>query len=122
MEREPDFEGIFHLDAGYPGPAGSGVFRPHHAIHENYLTSGIHTYLDRELVHPGESAPVAVHFITPHFYPHCIWEGRDLLVQAGARLVGHLVVTRIINETLRVSPEAYNPRWVEPPELRQGAS
>src|SRR6266545_3508867 len=74
--RPPDFEGTFHLFSTAK-PKLSG-YRPHHAIHENYQTSGTHTYLDQDRVEPGETVRVAVHFITPHVYPHCIWEGREL--------------------------------------------
>ena len=68
-------------------------YRPQHTIHDNYQTSGIHTYLDRGTLEPGQSAPVAVHFITPQVYPRCLWEGRELSVQEGGRVVGRLTVT-----------------------------
>jgi translation elongation factor EF-Tu-like GTPase len=119
MQRSPDFEGTFHLLAtGRRTPVASG-YRPQHAIHENYQTSGEHTYLDREILELGQSAPVAVRFITPHVYPRCLWEGRELSVQEGVRVVGLLKVTHIINESLRVTPASYNSVWVAPPGLKE---
>ena len=115
---QPDFEGIFHLLLSGRRTAVFTGYRPHHAIHTNYQTTGEHTYLDHEIVKPGGSARVAVRFITPHVYPHCIWEGRELAVQEGARIVGILQITSITNGILRVAPESFRPEWKEPPELR----
>lgn len=120
VDQTPDFEGIFQLLPSGRQPVRSG-YRPQHAIHSNYQTSGIHTYLDCDLVKPGESARVAVHFVTPEVYPRCIWEGRELDVQEGSRIVGILTVTSILNEALRVNPKYYVPEWTEPLGLR-GAS
>ncbi len=69
MQRGPDFEGTFHLFAdGRRGPVYSN-YRPQHAIHDNYQTSGHHNYLDRECLHPGDIAKVDVWLITPQIYP-----------------------------------------------------
>lgn len=114
MTRAPDFDGIFHLFAGVRTAPVFSAYRPQHEIHDNYQTSGVHTYLDCDKVEPGGAAKVAMHFITPQAYPHCIWEGRELAVYEGAKVVGKLVVTRIFNPLLRVTPKAYSPIWVTP--------
>jgi elongation factor Tu len=119
MQRAPDFEGTFSLSSSGRTTGVASGYRPQHSIHENYQTSGEHTYLDRELVEPGQSASVAVRLITPQAYPRCLWEGRILSVREGERIVGHLEVTRVINEALRTSADAYNPVWVEPPGLKR---
>jgi translation elongation factor EF-Tu-like GTPase len=116
MNRLPDFEGEFHLAADH-GPVTSG-YRPQHALHDNYQSSGLHTYADRGAVGPGEVALVQVLLITPDVYPHCLWEGRTVSVLEGSRVVGTLKVSCVINESLRVAPEHYEPLWVEPAELR----
>ena len=117
----PDLEGTLQLFAeGRRTPAASG-YRPHHVIHENYWTTGIITFLDRELASPGDTLPVAVKFITPEVYPRCIWEGRDISVQEADRKIGILTVTRILNESLRVAPGEYSPIWVKPPGLKERA-
>jgi elongation factor Tu len=66
MTRRPaDAEGIFSLlTNGRSLPVSSG-YRPQHQVHENYLSSGQHEYLDRALVAPGESARVEISFISP---------------------------------------------------------
>lgn len=81
MKGLADIEGVSQLS-----PSHSRVisgYRPQHAIHDNYQTSGEHTYLDQESVGPGESAKAEVRFITPEAYPCCVWEGRVLSVQEG---------------------------------------
>ena len=118
MQRAPDFEGTFSLSLGGRSTGVSSGYRPQHLVHDNCQTSGEHTYLDRQALEPGQSAHVAVRLITPQAYPRCLWEGRILSVREGGRTVGHLQVTRIINEALRTSVDSYNPVWVEPPELR----
>ena len=120
MERPPDFEGVFLLLPGRGAAVQSG-YRPQHVIHSNYQTSGEHKYLDVAKVNPGESARVAVRFITPEAYPRCLWKGRELSVQEGSRIVGRLTVTSILNEALRVTLESYSPVWVEPPGLQEAS-
>ncbi len=115
---QPDCEGIFHLLLSGRNTSVFSGYRPYHAIHTNYQTTGEHTYLDHDVVKPGESVRVAVRFITPNVYPQCIWEGRELTVQEGARIVGILKITSIANEALRVVPESFKPEWKEPPRLR----
>lgn len=40
-------------------------YRPAHLIKDDYLTTGIHKYYDRESVKIGESVLGAITFITP---------------------------------------------------------
>ncbi|MCZ8075013.1 MAG: hypothetical protein O9341_12865 [Paucibacter sp.] len=116
MNRPFDFEGLFTLSASH-GVVTSG-YQPQHALHENYQSSGRHTYPDHGLVRPGEMARVEVHLISPEVYPHCLWEGRVLDVLEGSRQVGTLEITRIATEGLLVAPESYKQLWEEPAELR----
>jgi translation elongation factor EF-Tu-like GTPase len=115
MKLAPDFEGTFYMLPidGRITPVRSG-YRPQHLIHENYQTSGDHTYPDQEWVNLGDSVRVLVRFISPEIYPNCIWEGRVLQVLEGSKKVGEVTISRIFNEGLRVSPEAYKPVWIEP--------
>lgn len=114
MDRPVDLEGIFYLSpTGHTGPVVSG-YRPQHVIHANYQTSGEHIYLDSDMVKPGDSVRVAVRFITPDAHPRCVWDGRELSVQEGSRVIGTLIVARVMNESLRVTPELYSPEWIAP--------
>ena len=110
----PDFEGtVSFLDprsGGRRTPALSN-YRPTHRLHENYLSSGMHEYLDVEAVHPGETARVAVWLIAPEVYPGCLWVGREIDVCEGERKVGSVRVDRLFNEVLRGTPETYQRLW-----------
>ena len=117
MSNRIDFEGVFHLLPSH-GAVRSG-YRPQHLLHENYQSSGMHIYLDRDLVNPDEWVPLQVQLITPEVYPCCIWEGRVLSILEGPRLVGEVTVNRILNDSLRVLPEHYKPMWEEPAHLRE---
>jgi len=72
MNMAPDFEGNFYVlpSDGRRTPVHSG-YRPQHLIHENYQSSGDHTYPDQEWVNLGETARVHVRLISPACYP--IW-------------------------------------------------
>lgn len=119
MSNRIDFEGVFRLLP--PHGAVKTGYRPQHLLHENYQSSGTHTYPDRDLVNPDESVPVQVQMISPEVYPCCIWEGRVLSIFEGARVVGELTVSRIFNDSLRVIPEHYKPMWEEPAHLPEKA-
>jgi elongation factor Tu len=125
MNRMHDIEGMFHLleskHGGRKTPVSSG-YRPGHKVHENYLTSAQHKYLDVPQVMPGETARVALWFVTPDVYPGSLWVGRELDVQEGNHTVGKLVITHVINQVLLGTPETYNPIWVEPPSLSKPSS
>ncbi|ROZ62576.1 hypothetical protein [Ramlibacter sp. WS9] len=118
--RVPDIEGEFHLFGGAENARKYSGYRPQHEVHENYQTSGIHAYVDREFVDPGETVLVQVRLITPEVYPRCLWEGRELKVLEGAKHVGTLRVAKVINTSLRVEPDAYESVWVEPEGLGDG--
>ncbi len=112
MNQSFDFVGLFTLSASH-GAVRSG-YQPQHALHENYQSSGKHTYPKRGHVGPGESAIVEVRLLSPEVYPQCLWVGRVLDVLEGARVVGKLEVTRIATESLRVAVDQYRSQWQEP--------
>ncbi len=117
MRRSADVEGRLHLfgSGGRQAPAFSGDYRPAHKLHVNYLSSGIHEYLDVDCVHPGETVRVVVWFITPHVYPGCLWEGREVGVFESEHLqVGTLEVMHFHNQILRGSPDTYKSVWYPP--------
>lgn len=118
MNRLHDVEGIFHLlpDGGRSLPVHSG-YRPAHKIYENYLTSGIHEYVDSDSVAPGKTVQAKVWFITPEVYPGSIWDGREITVHEGERVIGSLKITRVLNPVLKGEPAKYNPIWTVPPGL-----
>lgn len=115
--RAPDLEGEFHLFGGAANVRKFSGYRPQHEVHKNYQTSGNHVYIGREFIDPGETVQVQVELITPEVYPHCLWVGRELMVLEGAKHVGTLRVTNVLNALLQVAPDAYKAVWVEPDSL-----
>jgi len=118
MKREADIEGSFELfaNSGRTGPVCSG-YRPGHKIHENYISSGEHQYINSEWVPLGGTADAKLWLITPHVHPSSIWVGREIEVSEGSHVVGKFVVKSVLNETLLCTPDSYNPIWVVPPGL-----
>lgn len=125
MNHPPDIEATFLLlgthISGRKGPVFSG-YRPIHKIHENYFTSGLHEYIGAGQVEPGKSVSAAVWFVTPEVYPKSLWIGREIDVTEGSRTVGTLTVTKINNELLRGSPDAFNPLWADAGSLGDGTN
>lgn len=118
--KQHHLEGTFTLfDASHGGrqsPVESG-YRPQHKLHDNYQSSGRHEYPDVEQLAPGATARAHVWFITPEVYPGSLWVGREIDVMEGSRVVGKLVITRILHAGLAGSAEAYQPLWTRPPGI-----
>lgn len=83
LEREPDIEAVFEFCGVRKAPAADG-YRPGHLIKEGYITSGVHHYYNQNSVPPDGTAAGTVTFITPEYYPHCLWEGKRLPIKEGA--------------------------------------
>ena len=97
--REPDAEVIFRFNGTRRGPVADG-YRPAHRIREDYLTTGVHCYLDAGEVAPDGEARGTITFITPEAYPHTLWVGKVLDIQEGERVVGTATVERVLNPVL----------------------
>lgn len=91
-------------EGGRPNSCFSG-YRPAHLVKEDYLTTGVHNYYDKEEVLLGESVLGTITFITPEAYPHCLWEGKIITIQEGSHIVGSAKITKIFNESLRIAEE-----------------
>lgn len=100
LEREPDIEAVFEFCGVRKAPASDG-YRPGHLIKEGYITSGVHHYYNQNSVPPDGTAAGTVTFITPEYYPHCLWEGKRLPIKEGARTVGYVKVTKVLNPLLK---------------------
>lgn len=96
--HEPDVEAIITCMRNTPFYNG---YRPAHSVREDYLTTGVHNYYEIKCIAYGESAKGTIAFITPEAYPNCLWEGKELRIQEGGRVVGSAVITKIFNEMLR---------------------
>ncbi len=99
MNKYPDVEVEFEFNGTRRNPARNG-YRPQHRVNESYLTSGIHHYYRADEVPVDGRATATVTFITPEFYPACLWVGKTIRIQEGERVVGHATVTKIFNPVL----------------------
>jgi elongation factor Tu len=102
--RSPDVEAQVYFLATSEGGRSSGAisgYRPGHAVREDYITTGVHDYLDVTEARPGETVRATITFITPEAYPATLWVGKVVPVQEGSHIVGHATVTKIFNDLLR---------------------
>lgn len=105
MNRSPDVEVIFEFNGTRKNPANDG-YRPAHLVTEHYLTTGIHHYDSVASVPPNGTATGTITFLTPEAYPHCLWIGKRISIQEGARIVGCATITNIYNPLLRSENQA----------------
>lgn len=104
MNRMPDVEAIFEFNGTRINSASDG-YRPAHLIVDDYLTTGIHHYYGVDSVLPNGTAKGTITFISPEVYPHCLWVGKRLNIQEGARIVGYATITKIYNPLLQLENE-----------------
>lgn len=99
LDRTPDVEVEFRFNGARTRPVVSG-YRPDHLIKEGYLTCGVHKYFKEDIVMPGETVCGTITFISPESYPKCLWIGKEIHIQEGAKIVGYAVVKQIFNSLL----------------------
>ncbi|MEI6100469.1 MAG: hypothetical protein WCP73_01410 [Eubacteriales bacterium] len=99
----PDVEAVISFlkteEGGRKTPCANG-YRPAHLVKDDYLTTGVHQYYEKDLVAPGETVIGTIAFITPEIYPHCLWIGKILKIQEASKIVGYAKITKIFNELL----------------------
>ena len=99
MYKKPDVEVLFEFNNTRKTPVEHG-YRPAHAVKPDYLTTGVHHYYNTDVVQPGDSALGTITFITPEYYPHCLWVGKRMAMQEGSRVVGYATIRKIFNPIL----------------------
>lgn len=99
MDHLPDVEVIFEFNGVRTSPVFDG-YRPAHLVNNNYLTTGIHHYYNCNSVLPDGTARGTITFITPEAYPNCLWVGKKINIQEGAKVVGYATITEVLNATL----------------------
>lgn len=100
MNVVPDVEAIFEFNGTRKTPANDG-YRPAHLVVDNYLTTGVHHYYEVDSVPPNGTAKGTITFLSPEAYPHCLWIGKKINIQEGARIVGYATITNIYNPILQ---------------------
>lgn len=81
-------------------PTGSG-YRPAHLIKDDYFTTGVHTYYDRDILEPGNSCLGEITFITPEAYPESLYNGKIIDVYEASRMVGKVEIIEVYNDILK---------------------
>lgn len=99
MNRFPDVEVIFEFNGTRKNPACDG-YRPSHLVMDDNLTTGIHHYYGVDSIPPNGTAKGTITFLSPESYPHCLWIGKKIRIQEGARIVGYATITSIYNPLL----------------------
>ena len=100
MNDTPDVEVVFEFNGTRKTPAADG-YRPAHLVKDNYLTTGVHHYYDVNQVLPNGIAKGTITFLSPEAYPHCLWIGKKINIQEGARIVGYATILKIFNPILK---------------------
>lgn len=101
FEQAPDVEVLFEFNDTRMHPAKDG-YRPDHLIKDNYMTTGVHHYYHVTEVPPNGQAKGTITFLSPEAYPACLWVGKKISIQEGARVVGYATITKIFNPILNV--------------------
>lgn len=104
MSRTPDVEVVFEFNGTRKNPATDG-YRPAHLISDNYLSTGIHHYYGVDSVPTNGNAKGTITFLSPEVYPHCLWVGKRINIQEGARIVGYATIVKIFNPLLCLESE-----------------
>lgn len=105
MNRPPDVEVVFEFNGTRKNSVYDG-YRPAHLITDNYLTTGIHHYYGVDSVPTNGTAKGTITFLSPEAYPHCLWVGKIINIQEGARVMGYATITKIFNPLLCLDGEA----------------
>ncbi len=104
--KPPDIEAqITYLPTeagGKTKPALRGYRTTHNFGHpDGMLNDAHHEYPGTGSVAPGATAQALIWFLVPEYQEKWLFDGLKFTVQEGSRVVGHGVVTKVINEKLR---------------------
>lgn len=77
---------------------GNGC-RPIHRIGD-YLTTGLHQYINCDILRKNESVEGTITFITSEAYPHSLKVGMRIEFQDGSQIIGYADVLEIYNDVL----------------------
>lgn len=97
--RDADVEVLFEFNGTRTNPVFEG-YRPAHLVADDYLTTGTHSYYDVQSIPGNGSGKGTITFLTPEAYPHCLWPGKRISIQEGARVVGYATILKVFNPLL----------------------
>ena len=101
INREPDFIATLRYrttEEGGRRTAAKSGYRP--TIKFNFdkmLTSGIQTFIDKDIVNPGDIVRAEINILSaPHFAGR-LSEGMEFIFTEGSRIIGTGIINGIIN-------------------------
>lgn len=96
----PSVEVEFKFNHQRQTPVKDG-YRADHRFDEQHIAIGVHHYQGVSQVSPGESAFGTISFVAPEYYPHSLYEGKEILIQEGEKVVGSATVIKINSPILK---------------------
>ena len=88
------------IESGRTTPAFSG-YRPHVKFDFTEIqTSGQQTFLDKEVVYPGESVEAAIRMVSAEYFANSLSKGMAFEFREGSWLIGTGIITDILNDKL----------------------
>ena len=76
-------------------------YRPAHMIKDDYLTTGLHEYYEN--TKNNNTVMGNITFITPEYYPNCLWIGKKIDMYDGKTKIGTAKIIKINNPILKKS-------------------
>lgn len=70
-----------------------------------YMTSGQQSFINKNIVHPGETVEAEIKIIAVDVFKNCLEEGMNFDFREGARITGTGKIIKIVNEDLRKLPK-----------------
>ena len=90
----PSVEVEFKFNHQRQTPVKDG-YRADHRFDEQHISIGVHHYQRVSQVSPSELAFGTISFVAPEYYPHSLYEGKEILIQEGEKIVGSATVIKI---------------------------
>jgi elongation factor Tu len=103
--NQDDFIAILHYrttkEGGRKTPAHSG-YRPQVKFDfEEMQTSGQQTFIDKEIVNPGETVKARIKILSVDYFSNCLTVGMNFEFREGNTIIGTGEITEILNDKLR---------------------
>ncbi len=64
-------------------------------------TSGSQTFIDRDIVYPGETVRAYIKIGSPHIFEHLLYEGMEYEFREGRHIIGTGIIITILNLILK---------------------
>ena len=98
--RPPDIEAVIKNNKPSKNYIRSG-YCPAFKVKDDYLTSGLTKFKNCDVIKFDEEALADIWFITPEYYPHCLFVGQKIQFQEGKFIQGYATITKIYNNLLQ---------------------